>query len=53
MRIDIHRTEMDDHSLFYLLFPVLGRVHNVHTLALLRGTTLGLNVQNALPSIGK
>ena len=50
MRIDnIHKTEMDDHSLFYLLFPVLGRVHNVHTLVLSRGPIPGSNVQNAVP----
>ena len=49
----IYKAEMDDHSLFYLLFPVLGRVHNVRTLVLSRGAIPGSNVQNALLSIGK
>ena len=48
--LEIILSTMDnDHSLFYLLFPVLGHVHNVRTLVLSRGHIPGSNVQNAVP----
>ena len=53
MRIDIHKTEMDNHSLFVYHVFLQGRVHNVRTLVLSRGAIPGSNVQNALLSIGK